>query len=548
MEASEEAPATGQGLDQHLATHGAALAAHEEGIRALQASHQVLHAQQGQIMSQLRADSLRDLAESFRTLTLATTPPPVAQAPPINPPLPPDAKEPKLQLPLRYGGEPGKCRGFLTQCIIFFKAQAPRFYTQEARVAFILSLLTGTALEWADHLIRASSPVMSHTDRLMAKMTSVFDHDVSAQEAAMRLTRLRQGTETVASFSIRFRALAGETGWADGPLSSLFLNALSDSVKDALSVLKVPATFGALVSTAIRVDNRIRERERERAKGGNRDRPPRHLPPPALPPSAYPSFSREEPMQVDGAAVCNPRGTRPQEGSIPYHSGTLLAYPPQPSHQLGGDEAVIRQWGPRCGPHCSVPRFLAVGGSGANVESSTDCIQEQDSSCPDWNNSLVSSEGCEESLAWDSLADGSLMWEEPPTDSEIEWPASLDSFPDKESTKVGGVIVFSLPPNVPEQYRFLAEVFSRQRATTLRPHRPYDCAIELYPGTVPPRGSLYSLSIPESVAMKAYIEASLTNGFIRPSTSPAGAGFFFVKKKTGGFVHVLTIGALMTSQ
>lgn len=34
--------------------------------------------------------------------------------------------------------------------------------------------------------------------------------------------------------------------------------------------------------------------------------------------------------------------------------------------------------------------------------------------------------------------------------------------------------------------------------------------------------------------MKAYIEEELVNGFIRPSTSPASAGFFFVKKKDGG--------------
>ena len=78
-----------------------------------------------------------------------------------------------------------------------------------------------------------------------------------------------------------------------------------------------------------------------------------------------------------------------------------------------------------------------------------------------------------------------------------------------------------------------AEVFSKQKAVSLPPHRPYDCAIELYPGTSPTRGSLYSLSAPESAAMREYIEESLAKGFIRPSMSPAGAGVFFVKKKDG---------------
>ncbi len=34
--------------------------------------------------------------------------------------------------------------------------------------------------------------------------------------------------------------------------------------------------------------------------------------------------------------------------------------------------------------------------------------------------------------------------------------------------------------------------------------------------------------------MKRYIEEELAKGFIRPSTSPTSAGFFFVKKRDGG--------------
>ncbi len=87
--------------------------------------------------------------------------------------------------------------------------------------------------------------------------------------------------------------------------------------------------------------------------------------------------------------------------------------------------------------------------------------------------------------------------------------------------------------NVPTEYLDLKEVFSKSRAASLPPHRPYDCAIELLPGTSPSKGKLYSLSAPEREAMKKYISDSLASGFIRPSSSPAGAGFFFVGKKDG---------------
>lgn len=87
--------------------------------------------------------------------------------------------------------------------------------------------------------------------------------------------------------------------------------------------------------------------------------------------------------------------------------------------------------------------------------------------------------------------------------------------------------------NVPNEYLDLKRVFSKSRAASLPPHRPYDCAIDLLPGTSPPKGKLYSLSIPEREAMEKYISDSLAAKIIRPSSSPAGAGFFFVKKKDG---------------
>ncbi|XDV19457.1 hypothetical protein PO909_024927 [Leuciscus waleckii] len=87
--------------------------------------------------------------------------------------------------------------------------------------------------------------------------------------------------------------------------------------------------------------------------------------------------------------------------------------------------------------------------------------------------------------------------------------------------------------NVPVEYRDLREVFSKSRAASLPPHRPYDCAIDLLSGKSPPKGKIYSLSVPEREAMEKYISDSLASGFIQPSSSPAGAGFFFVGKKDG---------------
>ncbi|KAI4805924.1 hypothetical protein KUCAC02_010517 [Chaenocephalus aceratus] len=85
--------------------------------------------------------------------------------------------------------------------------------------------------------------------------------------------------------------------------------------------------------------------------------------------------------------------------------------------------------------------------------------------------------------------------------------------------------------SVPPEYHSVKEVFSKDHALSLPPHRPYDCAIDLLPDTPFPSSKLYNISRPEKEAMESYISDSLAAGLIRPSSSPMGAGFFFVDKK-----------------
>ncbi len=88
--------------------------------------------------------------------------------------------------------------------------------------------------------------------------------------------------------------------------------------------------------------------------------------------------------------------------------------------------------------------------------------------------------------------------------------------------------------NVPSSYSHFSDVFCPKRAAQLPPHRPWDCAIDLFPGEPVPHGKIYPLSLPEQKAMEEYIEEALKQGYIVPSTSPAASSLFFVAKKDGG--------------
>lgn len=109
-----------------------------------------------------------------------------------------------------------------------------------------------------------------------------------------------------------------------------------------------------------------------------------------------------------------------------------------------------------------------------------------------------------------------------------------------QSSEISKVSISDLP----KEYADLTEAFSKVKATQLPPHRPIDMAIELIPGVTLPKVHVYPLSQTESEAMKTYIKEELDKGFIRSSTSPASAGFFFVKKKDGSLRPCIDYRAL----
>lgn len=86
--------------------------------------------------------------------------------------------------------------------------------------------------------------------------------------------------------------------------------------------------------------------------------------------------------------------------------------------------------------------------------------------------------------------------------------------------------------NMPQKYLDLKKVLSKSLAASLPLHCPYDCAIDLMPGS-PPKGKLYSLTALERETMEKYISDYLAAELICPSSSPAVAGLFFVGKKAG---------------
>lgn len=206
-------------------------------------------------------------------------------------------REPCIATPERYGGDSASCETFLTQCEIQFAFQPSSYPSEESKVAYVISLLTGRAAQWAVAQWGNKSHVCSSYQQFSAELREVFDPIKPHQEAAYQLTHLRQGNESVDDFAIRFRTLAAKSKWNQHALFDMFHQGLSDRIKDELAARELPSAINDLISVASRIDRRIRESNRERSQRlrfPNRGSSPRWPTGPSLPPPR----PEEEPMQL----------------------------------------------------------------------------------------------------------------------------------------------------------------------------------------------------------------------------------------------------------
>ncbi|XP_077137060.1 uncharacterized protein LOC143794136 [Ranitomeya variabilis] len=124
-------------------------------------------------------------------------------------------------------------------------------------------------------------------------------------------------------------------------------------------------------------------------------------------------------------------------------------------------------------------------------------------------------------LPWLRLHEPTLNWR---TGDVLRWGPSCHDRCLRSVCPVSRTQPAEVPDGLPSPYWSYADVFNKREAENLPPHRSYDCPVELLPGRSPPRGRIYPLSAAETKSMSEYIQENLAKGFIRKSSSPAGAG------------------------
>lgn len=100
--------------------------------------------------------------------------------------------------------------------------QRPRtFATEASKVQYILGLLRGRALAWAE-AVSTNTPITTLSlSQFEFMLREVFDHPDHCGDASHHLLELQQGVRSVADYSVEFRVLP-DSGWNDAALQGGF--------------------------------------------------------------------------------------------------------------------------------------------------------------------------------------------------------------------------------------------------------------------------------------------------------------------------------------
>uniref|UniRef100_A0AAY4BGE9 Retrotransposon gag domain-containing protein n=1 Tax=Denticeps clupeoides TaxID=299321 RepID=A0AAY4BGE9_9TELE len=120
-------------------------------------------------------------------------------------------------LPL-YDGDSRSCCGFIMQCRLLLRLQAAHLPDEETAVAYIITRLTGCALEWVTPLVEQRDPICLSVPAFLDRLQIVFQGETGRRAASLQLMSLRQGNRSVSDYAIEFRILASDSGWTDAAL------------------------------------------------------------------------------------------------------------------------------------------------------------------------------------------------------------------------------------------------------------------------------------------------------------------------------------------
>ncbi|GAW08872.1 hypothetical protein LENED_010979 [Lentinula edodes] len=146
------------------------------------------------------------------------------------------------------GSDPRKLKTFFVNLALVFNDR-PKYFTDQRKVNYTLSYLSGSAKEWFVPDILDpdldSLPAWTSSFKALVKELQdnfgVYDAQGEAEDSLGNL-KMKE-TENIRKYNIRFNTLAASTNWDSAALKWAYGRGLAERIKDEMARLPEPATL-----------------------------------------------------------------------------------------------------------------------------------------------------------------------------------------------------------------------------------------------------------------------------------------------------------------
>lgn len=385
------------------------------------------------------------------------------------------------------------------------------------------------ALEWATAVWRTDGSTFSTFEAFLQQFREVFEHPTKKGKAGEQLLTLSQGKRSAAEYALLFLTLAAQTTWVEDTLKLLFRRGLTSELQSELACRDEGKSLSEFIDLAIQIDNLICSQHSTRATPRYPHETTTASEPMQLGFTHLTPEERERRMQNHLCLYCGQSGhmktscpVRPssssQSVSVQAKYTTSASSFKLPVQLIIQDKVITTtalldsgaarnfisyEFASQCKLRltpCNSPLAVEALDSRPLGEGKVlrlteevklhigtlhlETIQFYVIHSP--NHSLILG------LLWLRTHNPHISWRE---GQITQWDVTCqDRCLSKISRIHSNAPDFSVPVpdivNLPPEYTDLAEAFSKKKAFQLPAHRSVDCAIDLMPGTTPPKGRI----------------------------------------------------------
>lgn len=128
------------------------------------------------------------------------------------------------------------------------------------KVSFLTQRLTGRALDWASAVWTSCEGQFPNYIQFRTHFQAAFNYPDHGKSSSARLLQLKQGSDSVAEYAVKFRILAAESGCNETTLTAVYCKGLHSELQLELACREAGLALDQQIQMNFRLDQHIKSR------------------------------------------------------------------------------------------------------------------------------------------------------------------------------------------------------------------------------------------------------------------------------------------------